>query len=107
MAGTCSNPASCSWTSIIMLATKPPASDLSVPSIKEEHDAMKMPPPPVPAGNSQPPILELEIKALSTCFKVFSTIIPIQLIDIDQNAVVKTGEIYRFFADTKKLLVDS
>ncbi|KAH8834824.1 hypothetical protein DL96DRAFT_1571892 [Flagelloscypha sp. PMI_526] len=45
--------------------------------------AKSMPPPPVP-----PSILEPEITAMAVCLK---------------NAVVKTGEIYKFYADTQRL----
>ncbi|KAJ7630438.1 hypothetical protein FB45DRAFT_866921 [Roridomyces roridus] len=54
-------------------------------AIKSEQDAKAMPPPPapVPAG-----ILVPEVTALATCLK---------------NAAVKTGQIYAFYADTRKL----
>ncbi|KAF8446367.1 hypothetical protein L210DRAFT_3628830 [Boletus edulis BED1] len=45
-----------------------------------------MPPPPAPAGKAV--MLEREANALSSCFK---------------NAVVKTGQIYAFHADTRRL----
>ncbi|KAJ6626951.1 hypothetical protein B0H10DRAFT_2161456 [Mycena sp. CBHHK59/15] len=55
-------------------------------SVKLEQDAAKaMPPPPVPPAQG---ILVPEIAALSTCLK---------------NAVVKAGQIYGFYADTRKL----
>ncbi|KAF8213706.1 hypothetical protein K438DRAFT_1106357 [Mycena galopus ATCC 62051] len=61
--------------------SKPPP--ISSP-VKSEQDAAKaMPPPPPPAG-----ILVPEVMALSTCLK---------------NAVVKTGQLYGFYADTRKL----
>ncbi|KAJ7480115.1 hypothetical protein B0H11DRAFT_1668568, partial [Mycena galericulata] len=48
-------------------------------------DAKAMPPPPAP---SPPGILVPEVTALATCLK---------------NAVVKTGQLYGFYADTRKL----
>ncbi|KAJ7171869.1 hypothetical protein C8R43DRAFT_27714 [Mycena crocata] len=54
-------------------------------SVKLEQDAKAMPPPPAP---SAPGHLVPEVTALSTCLK---------------NAVVKTGQLYAFYADTRKL----
>ncbi|KAI0761682.1 hypothetical protein BD413DRAFT_700419 [Trametes elegans] len=65
----------------------PPKDGAATPAAKETPSASaSMPPPPVPA----PPlgILEGEITALSTCL---------------QNAVVKTGQIYGFYTDVKRL----
>ncbi|KIY50442.1 hypothetical protein FISHEDRAFT_27938, partial [Fistulina hepatica ATCC 64428] len=54
---------------------------------KEGKEANAMPPPPQPDG-----ILEPEVDALSTCLK---------------NAAVKTGQIYRFYADAHKLNIQT
>ncbi|KAF7340111.1 hypothetical protein MVEN_01929500 [Mycena venus] len=55
-------------------------------AVKTEQDAAKaMPPPPAPPA---PGILVPEVTALSTCLK---------------NAVVKTGQLYGFYTDTRKL----
>ncbi|KAF7367376.1 hypothetical protein MSAN_00800100 [Mycena sanguinolenta] len=62
----------------------PNPTSASTSTIKSEHDAAKaMPPPPPPAG-----VLVPEVLALATCLK---------------NAVVKTGQLYAFYADTRKL----
>ncbi|KAJ7806117.1 hypothetical protein B0H14DRAFT_3091417 [Mycena olivaceomarginata] len=54
------------------------------PNVKIEQDK-SMPPPPAPPA---PGILVPEVMGLSTCLK---------------NAVVKTGQLYAFYADTRKL----
>ncbi|KAJ7748486.1 hypothetical protein DFH07DRAFT_1062507 [Mycena maculata] len=62
------------------LSKNPPST-----SVKLEQDAKAMPPPPVPPA---PGILVPEVTALATCLR---------------NAVVKTGQLYGFYADTRKL----
>ena len=61
-----------------------------------------MPPPPVPL----PPagILEAEINALGGCLRVSysSSIGELWLYQL-QNAVMKTGQVYGFYADTRKV----
>ncbi|KAJ6485077.1 hypothetical protein C8R47DRAFT_547456 [Mycena vitilis] len=57
------------------------------PPTKLEQDAKAMPPPPAPPA---PGILVNEVAALSTTLK---------------NAVVKTGQLYAFYADTRRLYV--
>ncbi|KAF8139836.1 hypothetical protein EV363DRAFT_1205844, partial [Boletus edulis] len=52
-----------------------------------------MPPPPAPAGKAV--MLEREANALSSCFKASARFY--------RNAVVKTGQIYAFHADTRRL----
>ncbi|KAJ7102457.1 hypothetical protein B0H15DRAFT_814700 [Mycena belliarum] len=64
---------------------KPSLSKVPPPVVKHEQDAKAMPPPPDPPA---PGILVPEVAALTTCLK---------------NAVVKTGELYGFYADTRKL----
>ncbi|KAJ7139544.1 hypothetical protein C8R44DRAFT_694088 [Mycena epipterygia] len=54
-------------------------------AVKLEQDAKAMPPPPAPPA---PGTLVPEFTALTTCLK---------------NAVVKTGQLYGFYADTRKL----
>ncbi|KAF9015410.1 hypothetical protein BDQ17DRAFT_1341022 [Cyathus striatus] len=49
-------------------------------------DSKAMPPPPVP--NLSPPLLESEIICLTSCLK---------------NVVVKVGQVYSFYADTRRL----
>ncbi|TFL06282.1 hypothetical protein BDV98DRAFT_559153 [Pterulicium gracile] len=56
------------------------------PRVSLDKDQLSMPPPPVPATPSA--ILESEIKALSETLK---------------RAAVKTGQIYQFYADTKRI----
>ena len=53
-------------------------------TVKQEQDAKAMPPPAPPA----PKILVPQVEALRTTLK---------------NVAVKTGEIYAFYADTRKL----
>jgi hypothetical protein len=65
------------------ISKAPPASS----SVKHEQDAKAMPPPPDPPA---PGILVPEVTALASCLK---------------NAVVKTGQLYGFYADTRKLYV--
>ncbi|KAK7064711.1 hypothetical protein R3P38DRAFT_2826089 [Favolaschia claudopus] len=58
--------------------------------VKSQQDAAKsMPPPPDPLP---PGILIPEVTALSACLK---------------NAVVKTGQLYGFYADTRRLLIQN
>lgn len=61
-----------------------------------------MPPPPVPL----PPagILEAEINALGGCLRVsYSSSIGELWLHQLQNAVMKTGQVYGFYADTRKV----
>ncbi|KAJ7642287.1 hypothetical protein B0H17DRAFT_1172393 [Mycena rosella] len=64
---------------------KPSISKAPPPAVKTEQDAKAMPPPPDPPA---PGILVPEVTALANCLK---------------NAVVKTGQLYGFYADTRKL----
>ncbi|KAJ7151567.1 hypothetical protein C8R46DRAFT_914090 [Mycena filopes] len=63
--------------------SKPPTASTSAIKLEQDAKSMPPPPPPVPAG-----ILVPEVTALATCLK---------------NAVVKTGQLYGFYADTRKL----
>ncbi|KAJ7037534.1 hypothetical protein C8F04DRAFT_1393724 [Mycena alexandri] len=63
--------------------SKAPAASASAVKLEQDAKAMPPPPAPVPAG-----ILVPEVTALATCLK---------------NAVVKTGQLYAFYADTRKL----
>ncbi|KAJ7785737.1 hypothetical protein B0H16DRAFT_1875883 [Mycena metata] len=63
--------------------SKVPAASTSAVKLEQDAKAMPPPPPPVPAG-----ILVPEVTALATCLK---------------NAVVKTGQLYAFYADTRKI----
>lgn len=74
-------------------------------ALKEEIDTKAMPPPPEPRVGPLK-IMEAEVNALSGCLKVCKvTMSPgyISDISIAQNAVVKIGQIYGFYADTQKL----
>ncbi|KAF8238410.1 hypothetical protein L208DRAFT_1456920 [Tricholoma matsutake] len=68
-------------------ATKPPTSPVKT----EKNDAKAMPPPPDPPVPHT--ILEPEVRALSTCLMVVLVF----------NAAVKTGQIYGFYADARRL----
>lgn len=61
-----------------------------------------MPPPPAPAGKVA--MLEREANALSSCFKASAGSITFECyFHLEQNAVIKTGQIYAFHADARRL----
>ncbi|KAF8641225.1 hypothetical protein AX17_000859 [Amanita inopinata Kibby_2008] len=65
----------------------PPSQDTQDPH-KSDPDTLAMPPPPDPKPLNQDVILEPELNALNTCLK---------------NAIVRTGQIYSFYADRTRL----
>ena len=61
-----------------------------------------MPPPPVPLPPSG--ILEAEVNALGGCFRVSYSLSTGELwLHQPQNAIVKTGQVYGFYADTRRM----
>jgi len=74
-------------------------------TMKPEDDAKAMPPPP----NPPPVLLEQEIESLRRCLQVcflyFSS--PAKADSRQQNAMLKTGQVYAFYADTHRLLAFS
>ncbi|KAF9535776.1 hypothetical protein CPB83DRAFT_901456 [Crepidotus variabilis] len=61
----------------------------TIPAKREQDDSKAMPPPPIPENKStQPKILQSEFAALTSCLR---------------DAVVKTGQIYKFHAETRRL----
>lgn len=71
-----------------------------------DKDVKAMPPPPDPVAPKR--ILEQEMDGLKSCFRVSPIRLTVSILSVkfsQQNTMVKTGQLYAFYADTRKLQV--